>query len=221
VLSTQFWQTWTGLESKGQKVPGDTWTLHGLWPDFCNGSFTQYCDLTRQYDPFPAPNTTNGLANGTVVPPWNGTNITSILQTFGKFDLLAYMNRFWVNQGASNDVFWAHEFSKHATCYSTFNVPCYGPQYVKNQEVVEFYETAINYYKRYPTWGWLAEKGIRPSNTTQVSLAAIRSALVNKTGAIPYIGCSGAAYNTTTAGKNTTDNGKTVLSEVWYYNYVS
>ena len=45
VLSTQFWDTYTGLESHGQVLPANTWTLHGLWPDFCNGSFTQYCDL--------------------------------------------------------------------------------------------------------------------------------------------------------------------------------
>lgn len=45
VLSTQYWDTYTGLESHGQLLPRNTWTLHGLWPDFCNGSFTQYCDL--------------------------------------------------------------------------------------------------------------------------------------------------------------------------------
>jgi ribonuclease T2 len=45
VLATQFWNTYTGLESKGQVLPKDSWTLHGLWPDYCNGSYTQYCDL--------------------------------------------------------------------------------------------------------------------------------------------------------------------------------
>jgi hypothetical protein len=30
-LSTQFWDTYTGLESQGQKYPADSWTLHGLW----------------------------------------------------------------------------------------------------------------------------------------------------------------------------------------------
>jgi hypothetical protein len=45
VLSTQFWNTYTGLESQSQVLPKNTWTLHGLWPDFCNGSYTQYCDL--------------------------------------------------------------------------------------------------------------------------------------------------------------------------------
>jgi len=46
VLSTQFWDTYTGLESQGQVLPKDTWSLHGLWPDFCNGSYTGYCDLS-------------------------------------------------------------------------------------------------------------------------------------------------------------------------------
>jgi hypothetical protein len=51
VLSTQFWNTYTGLESQGQVLPKNTWTLHGLWPDFCNGSYTQYCDL-KYVSPF-------------------------------------------------------------------------------------------------------------------------------------------------------------------------
>lgn len=146
--------------------------------------------------------------------------MTSFIQDFGRYDLLAYMNRFWVNQGDTNDAFWAHEFSKHATCYSTFNVPCYGPQYVQHQEVIEFFDTAINYYKRYPTWGWLAQAGIRPSNTTQTSLSAIRHALTQASGALPYIGCSGPRYNTTAAGAGSNDTGRTVISELWYYNYV-
>ena len=37
VLQTQFWSTYTGLESQGQLLPPNTWTLHGLWPDYCNG----------------------------------------------------------------------------------------------------------------------------------------------------------------------------------------
>ena len=31
VLSTQFWSTYTGLESQGQILPKDTWSLHGLY----------------------------------------------------------------------------------------------------------------------------------------------------------------------------------------------
>lgn len=37
VLATQFWSTHTGLEAKGQKLPQGSWTIHGLWPDNCDG----------------------------------------------------------------------------------------------------------------------------------------------------------------------------------------
>lgn len=122
VLQTQFWSTYTGLEDQGQLLPADTWTLHGLWPDFCNGSYTQYCDLDRQYDPDPSPNTTDGLPTGTVVPPWTGAPISSFIEDWQRYDLLDWMNTYWINQGAPNSDFWGHEFSKHATCYSTFQV---------------------------------------------------------------------------------------------------
>ena len=38
VLQAQFWDTYTGFESQGQLLPKDSWGVHGLWPDFCNGS---------------------------------------------------------------------------------------------------------------------------------------------------------------------------------------
>ena len=133
ILATQYWDTYTGFEAEGQLLPPARWTIHGLWPDFCNGSFTQYCDLNRQYDPSPSPNTTNGLKSGTFVPPYNGPDVSTFISAFGKYDLLAYMNKYWVSQGGSSVGFWAHEFSKHATCYSTFDVPCYGPEYVQHE----------------------------------------------------------------------------------------
>lgn len=69
VMLTQYWNTYTGYESDGEVLPKDAWTLHRLWPDFCNGSYTQYCDLTRQYDPLPSPNTTTVTPDGTPVAP--------------------------------------------------------------------------------------------------------------------------------------------------------
>lgn len=212
--------TYTGLEAQGQKLPAKIWTLHGLWPDFCNGSYTQYCDLTRQFDPLPSPNTTNGLPNGTLVAPYTGPDVGTFLPPFGREDLLSYMETYWINQGAPNSAFWGHEFSKHATCYSTFDVPCYGPEYVENEDVLDFFETAVMYYKRFPTYDWLAEAGITPSNSTTYTLADLQNALASKHGAIPYIGCSGARYNSTAAGANSGDGGRMVISEVWYYMHV-
>lgn len=135
-LATQFWDTNTGLESKGQLLPQNSWTLHGLWPDFCNGSYTQYCDPDRQYDPSPS-KTTNYPRNNTLVPAYNGTPVSEFVTDFGRYDMLDYMNTYWINQGAPNVNFWAHEFSKHATCYSTFDVECYGPKYRKHEDVID------------------------------------------------------------------------------------
>lgn len=49
-----------------------------------------------RYDPYPSPNTTNALPNGTVVPAWKGGDVISpILKKYGKYDLLAFMNKYW------------------------------------------------------------------------------------------------------------------------------
>jgi hypothetical protein len=62
LLQTQFWDT---SPSTG---PSNSWTIHGLWPDHCDGTYDSNCDPSRAY-----------------------TNITAILQSYGKTDLLAYM----------------------------------------------------------------------------------------------------------------------------------
>jgi hypothetical protein len=109
--------------------------------------------------------------------------------------------------------FWGHEFSKHATCFSTFNTPCYGPKYQKHEEVVDFFETTIKYYKKVPTFKWLKSADIKPSNHTTYSYSKIASVLKKKHGGLPFIGCSGPRYNATEAGKGSTDNGYVNFSE--------
>lgn len=124
-MQTQFWNAHTGREAEGQLLPPGAWGIHGLWPDFCNGSYTQYCDLTRQYDPEPSPNTTTGTPDGTPVPPYRGPPIDAWFAPHGKADLRAWMDEFWVALDQPNWYLWAHEYSKHATCYSTFQKECY------------------------------------------------------------------------------------------------
>ncbi|GJE85885.1 ribonuclease T2 [Phanerochaete sordida] len=200
VLSTQFWDTYTGLEHQGQLLPKNSWTLHGLWPDNCDGSYASYCDYSRQYDPSPGKQ-----PDGSVIPPYKGPSVATFIAEFGRLDLLNFMNKYWINQGGPNDVFWAHEFSKHATCTSTFDVACYGPDYKKHQDLVDFYDAAIRAYKQYPTFDMLATFGIIPSNKTTYKLSQFQNALKSQTGALPYLGCG---------------NNGTVLQEVWYFQHV-
>ncbi|GAO16589.1 hypothetical protein UVI_02019730 [Ustilaginoidea virens] len=184
LVATQLWSTFTGLESHGQLYPKHAWGIHGLWPDFCNGSYTQYCDLSRQGEP---------------IDQWFGP--------YGKLDLLAYMNRYWVSQSDPNWVFWAHEFSKHATCYSTFQAECYGPKAAQHSDLFDFFETVITWQRRLPTFRWLADAGIRPSNSTGYTVSEVQAALTER-------------FNETEAGRGSADNGRTVLNEVWYYYHV-
>ncbi|KAF8167680.1 ribonuclease T2-like protein [Crassisporium funariophilum] len=202
VLQTQFWSTWTGLEKKGQKLPKGSWTIHGLWPDNCDGSFEQYCDLSRQFDPSPSPAI---LPDGTVVPKYTGPGVDKFIEDFNRKDLLEYMNNYWINQGAPNADFWGHEFSKHATCTSTFDVACYGKTYRKHQEVINFFDAVVRAFHQYPTFDMLAASGIVPSNKTTYTLNQLQSAIRSQTGSVPFFGC--------------TTNG-TVLSEIWYFSHV-
>lgn len=65
----------------------------------------QYCDLSRQYDPRPSPNTTTGKPDGTVVPVWTGGDIvTPLLQKLGKYDLLAFIQKYWKSQVSEGSI---------------------------------------------------------------------------------------------------------------------
>lgn len=189
-LTTQFWDTYTGTASK---LPARSWTLHGLWPDNCNGSYQSYCDASRNI---------------------TGEQLTSIILNYGRADLLSEMNKFWVNQGGPNSDLQAHEYAKHATCTSTFDAKCYaGYRNGSNAfyDVVDYAETALAYFHTHPTYQFLESSGIVPSNTTTYNLTQLQNAAKAGTGFPAYFGCSA----------NPAMNGtKNILSEVWYFGYV-
>ena len=103
--------------------PTNSWTIHWLWPDNCDGSYEANCDAARAY-----------------------TNITAILQSYGKTDLLAYMNTYWKDSAGDDESFWEHEWAKHGTCINTLDPSCY-TGYTPQEEIPDFFQTTVNLFK--------------------------------------------------------------------------
>lgn len=174
VLQTQFW------DYKPATGPNDSFTLHGLWPDNCDGSFEQFCDNSMEIsDP------------------------VSIIEQHDR-DLLDTMHKYWKDFKGNDAYLWKHEWNKHGTCYSTLKPSCYGNQMSAYNNVVDYFNQSVALFTSLPTYDWLVEAGITPSETATYTKSQILEALTSKFGAEPYIRC-----DTTNA-----------LQEVWYFHHL-
>ncbi|KAF2641272.1 ribonuclease M [Massarina eburnea CBS 473.64] len=166
LLQTQFWDTdpVTG--------PTDSWTIHGLWPDHCDGTYDASCDSSRAY-----------------------TNISAILKSFGATTLLSDMGTYWKDYQGNDETFWQHEWGKHGTCISTLEPSCY-TNHKATEEVVDFFQKTVDLFKALPSYTWLAAAGITPSTTTTYTTSQIQSALsAKRSGVTVTLGCSSSALN--------------------------
>ncbi|KAI2626409.1 ribonuclease-like protein T2 [Xylaria nigripes] len=160
-LQPQFWDTdpVTG--------PDNSWTVHGLWPDNCDGTYSQSCDSSRAY-----------------------SDITSILNDNGKSSLVDFMQQYWQSNDESPEKFWEHEWATHGTCVSTLEPDCYS-QYQTGQEVADYFQVAVDLFKTLDTYGALSDAGITPSSSKTYSSSEILNALEKVTGEAAVISCSG------------------------------
>lgn len=165
LLLTQFWDT------NPVTGPVDSWTIHGLWPDHCDGTYDASCDSSRAY-----------------------TNITDILNAFDAKDTLSYMQTYWKDYSGDDETFWEHEWGKHGTCVSTLKPSCYD-SYVPTQEVPDFFDKAVELFKTLPSYEWLSAAGITPSTSKTYTTAQIQAALKAKHGQEVTLGCSSGALN--------------------------
>ncbi|KAJ7161258.1 ribonuclease [Mycena crocata] len=165
LLLTQFWDTdpTTG--------PSDSWTIHGLWPDHCDGTFDSTCDASRAY-----------------------TGIGNLLTAQGASDTLTFMNTYWKDNGGDDESFWEHEWSK-GTCMSTLDVKCLPSGSTKGAEAVVYFNTVVRLFKALPTYQWLAAAGITPSASTTHTLASLVTALKAGFGSTPALDCTGSAVS--------------------------
>ena len=166
ILQTQFWDT------KPASGPKDSWTIHGLWPDNCDGTYDAYCDDTRAY-----------------------TNISAILDAAGQKSLVEYMNTYWVSNVGSAETFWEHEWGKHGTCMSTLKPNCY-TNYQPTEEVPDYFSRTVNLFKSLPSYEWLQQAGITPSADKTYTLSQIQNALSkHHNGKTPFVGCANGALD--------------------------
>jgi len=167
LLQTQFWDT---NPSTG---PSNSWTIHGLWPDNCDTTFTENCDPSRAY-----------------------TNIAGILTDAGATDTLQFMQTFWKDINGKDETFWEHEWSTHGTCYSTLKPSCLPSGSAPKAEAVDFFNQVVTLFKTLPTYTFLSNQGITPTNSKTFTLSQLTSALKSETGFTPALGCSGSNLNT-------------------------
>lgn len=114
-------------------------------PDHCDGTYDSNCDSSR-----------NGVCSGrgrrgshSCNPVYS--NIGDVLENFGQYDLLEYMDSYW--KGINGDEsLWMHEWAKHGTCVSTLEPKCYGDDYLETEEVVDYFAKAVETFHRLPTY---------------------------------------------------------------------
>ena len=103
------------------------------------------------------------------------------------------MENYWLSDNGQDETFWEHEWAKHGTCYSTLNPDCY-TDYVPQEEVVDFFNVTATLFESLPTYQWLADAGITPSNQ-QYSSSDILNALQQGFGESVIISCSDGALS--------------------------
>lgn len=167
-LSTQFWDT------DPATGPSDSTTIHGLWPDRCDGSYDQYC------------------TNKTGVPEYTGAQIRAVIAQYDPH-LLAYMDEYYKSSDGDDEAFWEHEYNKHGTCISTMRTQCQPWKWGISQAdfaVLAYFRQIVHRFMALPTIDWLADAGIVPGDNATYALADVQSALAARHGGVPYIGCT-------------------------------
>ncbi|KAI9573314.1 ribonuclease T2 [Boletus coccyginus] len=153
LMQTQFWDT------DVPRSPPDSWTIHGLWPDFCDATWTKNCDPSRAH-----------------------YNITELLTEQGATSTLDYMRHFWLDNRGNTEHFWNHEWRDHGTCCSTLEPSCLPRGSPEGSEAVAYFQTIVKLFQTLPTYTWLADAGITPSDHRTYTLSELLSALEQGSG---------------------------------------
>ncbi|KAJ3296079.1 ribonuclease T2-like [Blyttiomyces sp. JEL0837] len=150
-------------------APSNAWTIHGLWPDNCDGTYNSSafgCDPARIYE-----------------------DVESRLVAANP-SFLSQIQKLWIGADGNTNWFWSHEWTKHATCFSVVHPSCYGSAYTKDIDVVDFFRATLKLTQDYAVYDVLANAGIVPSENVTYTIPQMNAAF-NKTlgGNIPAFQC--------------------------------
>lgn len=87
-----------------------------------------------------------------------------------------------------------HEWASHGTCYSTLQPSCLPPGSPQGTEAVLFFQRVVELYKKLPTYDWLAQQGITPSETRTHTLSELLDALKESSGVRYYFSSARPLY---------------------------
>ncbi|KAL6944992.1 hypothetical protein ACO0QE_002435 [Hanseniaspora vineae] len=206
-LLTQFWDYMEPLKDEEKELLEKKFTLHGLWPDNCDGSYEQFCDSELNivgYD------IREMLANESAYT----SPALPELEVSGA-ELLADMELFWKSNNNDDSSLWKHEYDKHGTCIKTMSPECYSrwfdfdqdgenetqesswfsqwfgggdealkrekdrenQELIKKRAVYDYFKTTMKLYKKMDTFEILKQSGIVPSEDKTYTREEISEAL--------------------------------------------
>ncbi|RKF65250.1 Ribonuclease T2 [Golovinomyces cichoracearum] len=166
LLLTQLW------DIVPTQSPTNSWTIHGLWADYCDGSYPAYCNAAPNYH-----------------------NISAIISAHSA-QLIKLMQIYWPSIYGSSDHFWDHEWNKHGTCMNTLAPSCYTAEHYRpGMEVVDYFQRAVDLFKSLDTYNTLASAGILPCSTKTYAKEQIQAALSHITGYAVVLSCHGDLLN--------------------------
>jgi len=83
-----------------------------------------------------------------------------------------------------------HEWAAHGTCYSTLKPNCLPRGSSRGAEAVLFFQRVVELFKQLPTYDWLAQGGITPSQTRTHTLSEVLNVLKEASGVRCMLSCS-------------------------------
>ncbi|KAL4446734.1 hypothetical protein ABPG77_007978 [Micractinium sp. CCAP 211/92] len=180
--------------------PFNAFTIHGLWPEYANGSWPQFCDSDFKICSSCHGCRTPGqaaFAGGTgqaVLVPTGRLEVASLRrqprqgQDAIAVDAASLMRQKasaqqqqeceWPSFKGSDEHFWVYEYTKHGTCADA----------IPNREA--FAAAALGLREAYDLDGAFAQAGIDPSDTRTYAAAQLERAVRGAYGVTPLLVCS-------------------------------